>query len=103
MVINPYSNCETCVRCNTGGYAVEIVNLDYGDETNQEQMLVKTNLSKKEVSDIVEKIIEESKKLWNEEDEQYSDFSLSEIVVKKLKETFGKENVLQFEYLKFYW
>jgi hypothetical protein len=77
--------------------------IDYGDETNQEQMLVKTNLSKKEVSDIVEKIIEESKKLWNEEDEQYSDFSLSEIVVKKLKETFGKENVLQFEYLKFYW
>lgn len=74
--------------------------IDYEDEKNQTPILIKTDLPKEKVEKIIEKIIDESKKEWNNKLE--SD-SLDMIVIKKLEEVFGKDSVVKYKYLKFYW
>jgi len=76
--------------------------IDYEDEKNQTPILLRTNLPEEKINETIEKIVDESKELWNE-DENYWGCSLSEIVLEKLEEIFGKENIIEFTHLNFYW
>ncbi len=76
--------------------------IDYEDEKNQTPIFIRTNLPKEKINETVEKIVDESKELWNE-DENYWGYSLSEIVWEKIEKTFGEENIIEFKYLEFYW
>jgi len=76
--------------------------IDYENEKNQTQIILKIDLPKDVIDETVEKIIDESKKLWNE-DGEYWDGSLYDIVMEQLKKIFGKENVVEYERLEFYW
>ncbi|MGH2331782.1 hypothetical protein [Thermoanaerobacter mathranii] len=79
-------------------YLINLIDYDYPE--SQTKFLVKTDLSREKISKITEKIIDESKKKWNKEDDADS---LSEIVEEALENTFGKKNIIEYEYLEFYW
>jgi len=76
--------------------------IDYENEKDQTQIILKTDLPKDVVDETVEKIIDESKKLWNEDEEYWGD-SLYDIVMEQLEKIFGEENIVEYEYLEFYW
>ncbi|SDF52663.1 hypothetical protein SAMN04244560_00867 [Thermoanaerobacter thermohydrosulfuricus] len=75
--------------------------IDYDDEREQSPFILKTDMPENQVKKTVKEIIETAKEKWNKDDE--ADISLSEIVENEIKKIFGKENLINFKHLKFYW
>lgn len=75
---------------------------DYDNHESQTNFIIHSDKNKKEVEQIISGILEESKRLWNEELED-ADIDLADIVREKLVEVFGNDNVINYTLIEFWW
>ena len=69
---------------------------DPNDEDIQMDLIIDTEKSREEVEKIVENILENSKKLWNEDLDAY----LDEILIDELSKVF---KIPDYDYISFEW
>lgn len=75
---------------------------DYDNLESQTNFIIRSDKSEKEIEQIVDGILEESKRIWNEELED-ENIGLEDIVLKKLIDVFGRDNVLDYTLIEFWW
>lgn len=75
---------------------------DYDNLESQTNFIIRSDKSEKEIEQIVDGILEESKRIWNEELED-ENIGLEDIVLEKLINVFGRDNVLDYTLIEFWW